>query len=215
MFGIKVAMWIHAIIFIPFLIGVFRYHKLPTVYRIFMLQLLAESLLQVAYRITYIYRPGNNLFLTHFYAVFEIILTSIYLRHQIRRQTSRQLILILIVALSVLTIVYAGMGDNLVRFSDIPKGIEHIYFSMLICYVFYEMSLDTGKEDNGLYIINGAMLFWFSSSFLIYAFSNLFIEDMKNLLIMHNVATIVAGLCSMAYAVAMGTAVRSSDSKVY
>jgi hypothetical protein len=211
MFGTKMAFLIHSTLIIPFIIGVFRYHELSKVYRIFLWYLLTCIVYLIAAIITVINKQGNNLYLTHFFSVLGVILLTIFLRYQIRHYVVRNVILIFAIGLSMFMLVYAFIGDNIVRYNNIPKAIEHVYFSALTCYVFYEMSIDTIKEDYGLYILNGTILFWYSSSFLIFAFANLFMDDMENLLIMANVSSIVLGMCGIAYAAGFWVASKSSD----
>jgi hypothetical protein len=70
----------------------------------------------------------------------------------------------------------------------------------------------TAAEDRSFYFINGAILFYFSSSFLVFVFSNVLIDDMENLLLMHNIHTIVVTMCNIAYAIGLWIASRSSYS---
>jgi hypothetical protein len=211
MFGTTVAMFIHLTVAIPFVVGIVNYHKFNLSYRIFV-WLLVLSFLGETISILTSKLIGRNLFTLHFYTIAEVIILSLFFMQRLNVSLHKRIVQVFMVAFSAFALVYASMGDNLAGFNSLPKGIESIYISALCCFVFYEMSVEpSGKEDNGFYFINGAVLLYFSSNFLVFAFSHLFMEDMKNLLLLHNVKSLVMMTCYISYAVGLWLISRSSS----
>jgi hypothetical protein len=212
MFGTKIAWLFSTTFFFPFVIGILYYKKLHVSYKMLVLSIVlsvvAETLL-----ITVTIVRGNNLFIIHFYTVAEIITLSLFFMHRFKRLGQKRTIQILMLTISAFALVYAGIGNNIMGFNGIPKGVVAVYFSLLSCLLFYEMSVEVGsEEDTGFYFINGAILWYFTSNFLAFAFSDLFLNDMNNLLLLHNIKTIVIAMCNISYAIGLWILSRSSYS---
>lgn len=212
MFGFEVAMALMATIIFPCLIGMLFFKSLPLYYRLIVALLLFGFLTEVTL-ITLSFLRINNLFSSHLYALVEIILLSLYFRRLAKTSKEKNVISTIMIVLSGFAIVYSIIGSNIAEFNSIPRALECIYFSVLACYAFYNMALEPPeKEDVSLYFVNGAILLYFSSCFIVFAFSKSMTLDTENLLFMHNVHSLVSATCNIAYAIGLWLASRSSYS---
>jgi hypothetical protein len=92
--------------------------------------------------------------------------------------------------MSAFALMYAIIGNNIAEFNSMLRALECIYFSGLSCYVFYEMSIDREPVDSGVYFVNGGILFYFTSCFLIFPFSKYKAPDYNDLLVMFEMCTL-------------------------
>lgn len=213
MFGYRIALLLAATIILPCITGVIRFKRLSVSYKI-ITALLLVALLTEMVMILFPYFGVDNLIGMHLYSIVEIVLLGLFFTSQIKNDSrARYIILILTFLLSAFALGYALLGNNIAEFNSIPRALECVYFSAISCYVFYLMSMEgeaRQSEDNCFYFINGAILFYFSSSFLVFALSKFMAADNDTLLAMYNVHSIVNGICNIAYAVGLWIASRSS-----
>jgi hypothetical protein len=137
---------------------------------------------------------------------------SLFFIYQLTSSKEKRIILIAFIGLSTFSIGYSVLGD-IQQFNSLPVALEAVYFSTLSCYFFYKKAVDPQPDSHeGFYIVNGTILFYFASNFLFFAFSNHFIKDRENLLVMSNVHSIVLAISNLSYAVGLWIASKSSYS---
>jgi hypothetical protein len=208
MFGYQVAISLAATILIPCAVGIIRFRTLSRHYRLIVL-LLALGFFTEALMFSLPYFGVNNLVGLHFYALAEIILLSMFFIHQLKSVAEKRIVWIAMACVSAICLLYAAVGNNITGFNSLPRAIECIYLSGLCGYVFYEMLLEPGPKEDALYFVNGAVLFYFSSSFIVFAFSKYLAPHGEDLLVMYNVHSIINAICNIAYAAGLWIASRS------
>lgn len=209
MFGYQIAILLAATILIPCLVGFIRFNTLAVHYR-FVAILAGLGFLTELLMFSLPYFGTNNLIGMHFYALAEIILLSMFFIHQLKEPVEKRIIWIATVAIAAISLVYASVGNNIKEFNSLPRAIECIYFGGLCSYVFYEMSIDKSRMEGGLCFINGAILFYFSSCFIVFAFSKYKAPDKDDLLMMYNVHSIINAICNLMFAAGLWVAPRST-----
>jgi hypothetical protein len=211
MFGYEVALLLSCTILLPTLVGAVRFFKLPGEYRIIASLIFVGFLVELLMFILP-YWKVNNLMGMHVFALAEIVLLSLFFRSQIRDSRVKTIVTVVAVGLSVFAVFYSFIGKNVNEFNSLPRALESIYFALLSGYFFYEMTIDPQPVLNSVYFINGSILFYFTSCFIVFAFSNYLINDQQNLLILYNLHSIVNALTNLAYATGLWIASRSSYS---
>jgi hypothetical protein len=194
-----------ATIVIPCSIGVVKYKKLPKPV-LFITWWLIIGLLCESIMIWFSTMHINNLFAMHVFTVVEIILISLYFLHVIKNETIRKVILVSGSVSTVFAVGYAINGNNLLEFNSLPQAIECAYFTFLSCWFFHEMSNNLDSGDDCHYFINGSILFYFSSSFLVFGFSRYVSPNNEALMVMYSLHSIINALCNLTYAFGIWTA---------
>jgi hypothetical protein len=189
-------------IIIPSVIGIVRYKGLSMPLK-FITLLLTLGLINEALMIALSALKVNNLFTIHFYALVEIIFLSLYFHRQIESQHLRKVVIVITIALSAFSIIYAFTGNNIAQFNSIPRAIECVYFSILSCVLFYEMSDISRKVDESDYYVNGAILIYFTSCFIIFAFSKYIASNQGHITTMFWAHSYVNAFCNLAYAIGL------------
>jgi hypothetical protein len=210
MFGATAALYLAFSDFVPCIPGVLYFKKFSRPFKMIAMLLVGEALVETGLIVTSYF--GRNLFMTHILAVVEILFLSLFFESMLKDPREKKLVRGIMIVLLLLSVSYSLTGNNLMGFNSLPQATESAYFCGLSLYLFYKMSIDLAPVDNGLYFINGSIFFFFSSSFLVFAFSNYKISDNYDLLIMYNVHSIVNVMCNLAYAAGLWTASRSSYS---
>jgi hypothetical protein len=209
MFGLTIAVILNGLIVIPAVIGFIRFRKLPLYYK-FLTILFIIGLFNETWMIVFAFNHKNNLLGVHIGVNLEIILMSLFFIYQFKSPKEKKIIWIAFIGLSTFSTGYSVFG-NRELFNSLPMVLASIYFSVLSSYLFYKKAVDPQQDANdSFYIVNGAILFYFSSSFLFFAFANYFITDHKNLLTMANVHTIVLAITNIAYGIGLWVAAKPS-----
>lgn len=141
----------------------------------------------------------RNLFAMHLFALVEIIFVSLYFYHLVGNTAARKILVASSAVLTAFAIAYAISGNNFSQFNSIPRAVECGYFTVLSLWLFYEMSLDA-SIDTSHYLINGSILFYFSSSFLVFAFSRYKEPDTTALMVMFSLHAVINTFCNLTYA---------------
>lgn len=196
-----------ASIVIPATIGLIHYRilerSLKTISLLLLLGMLTETVM-----ITLSLLKINNLFTLHFYALMEIGLFSLYFYRQIQNSVMKRLIVIVLIGLSAFAVIYAVYGNNIAEFNSLPRATECLYFSFLSAWLFYEMADYTRTINGGHYFINGAILFYFTSCFLIFTFSKYNASNLDMIFTMFSTHAFINAFCNLAYATGLWIASR-------
>ena len=211
MFGYNVAVWLATSIIIPCAVGIIYFEKLPMPYKLIVALLILGFFTELMLVIVP-YIGIKNYFGSHIYGLLEIVLLSLFFINLLKNPKEKRMIWIIMIGLSVFALGYSISGNNILEFNSLPRALECIYFSLISCYLFYKMSIDLRTMDESIYFVNGSIFFYFSSSFLVFAFSNYKAHDSDDLLVMYNVHSIVNALCNLAYAPGLWIASKSSYS---
>lgn len=187
-----------ASIIIPSIVGLILYRKLLGPAKLVTL-LLALGMLTESVMIYLSAKKVNNLFTVHFYAIVEIILLSLLFHKQATNKIVKLVIILSGTSLLAFAIIYASMGNNISEFNSLPRAIECLYFSLLSCWLFYEMADYTKPVHKSDYIFIGTIMFYFSSCFLIFAFNKYMIQATETLITMIVAHSLVNAFCNLAY----------------
>jgi hypothetical protein len=142
----------------------------------------------------------NNLFIIHIYSIVEIILISFYFYRQIENTVIRNTILVAMASLCIFAVVYASRGDNLTAFNSAPRAFECAYFSVLSLFYFYEISTYRADVNAGHFFVNGTILFYFTSCFLIFSLSNYVSSNTETAMMMYSAHAYINAFCNLLYA---------------
>lgn len=211
MFGYQIAIFLAATIILPSVVGFVYFMKFKIQYKLIVILLLFSLFVELVMFVLP-YLNINNLLVLHLYGVVEIILLSLFFIHNLNKAREKRIVRITMVGLSTFAIIYSIIGNNIAEFNSLPRAFECIYFSAISCYVFYKMTTDLAPEDESIYFVNGAILFYFSSCFIVFTFSKYLATDNNDLLVMHNVHSIVSAMCNISYATGLWIASKSSYS---
>jgi len=211
MFGYQVAVILASTILIPAVIGAIRFRKLNASYKAIVLLFIFSAVVETVMFGMPFFR-SSNLFLLHMYAIVEIILLSFFFITQMKNRTTVKAIRFVMILLCLTSLVYSAVGNNFAEFNSIPRAIECVYFSVLACYLFYELSFDVQPVSESIYFVNGAILYYFSSCFIVFGFAKYASSNSSHLLLMHNVHSIVSAMCNLSYATGLWIFSRSSYS---
>lgn len=204
MFGFQVAITLALSVIIPLLVGFFYFKRLSPAYQ-YIVFLLAMRFISELLLVGMMKLGLNNLVFLHFYAPLEILLLSMFYLHLFRGWNSeyKRIIWIATFVVTGISLVYSAVGNNVAEFNSFPRALESIYFTGLSIFVFYESITDPDPMGGGFYIVNGSILFYFSTCFLVFAFSKYVASNVNNLLLMSNVHSIVIGLCNFSFALGL------------
>jgi hypothetical protein len=209
MFDFSIVVFLNATIIIPSVIGFIRFRNLPLFFKFLAILMIVGLFCEGVMATMALYKKNNHL-VGHVGRNLEIILMSLFFIYQLKSSNEKRIIWIAFVGLSIFSIVYSVFSDT-EKFNSLPMTLESMYFSALSSFFFYKKSLDPQPDvDISFYVVNGAILFYFSSNFLFFAFSNHFIKDHENLLMMANVHTIVNAISNIAFAAGLWIASKSS-----
>jgi hypothetical protein len=209
MFGYNTALVLAGTIVIPGFIGLLYFNKLTKPFKLLVI-LLTFGLATELTLFSLPYFGINSFFGIHLYGVVEIVLLSLTFWYLVKSHRARQVIRVMMYIGASFALFYSAIDNNITEFNSIPRAIECMYFTALSCYLFYEMSLEPDNNDS-LYFVNGAVFFYFSACFMVFAFSKYHRED-ADLLLMHNVHSIVSTISNFSYAVGLWLASKLSYS---
>jgi len=198
-----------ATILIPCVVGLIKYRGLTLPFRLFTVLLLMGCLTETV-MISLAARATNNLFALHFYSVAEITLLSLFYYTFIHHVLVRRGIIFIMVCLVIFAIIYATSGTNIAEFNSIPRALECVYFTLLSCWLFFEMSDYQRPVTNSDYYLNGALMFYFSSCFVIFAFNKYMAANPSVLWAMVKTHAIVNAFCNLVYGLALWIAPKHS-----
>lgn len=150
----------------------------------------------------------NNLFAIHFYAVIEVIFLSLFFQTEIESPVVKKLMILGMIALCIFALVYAVNGDNIAQFNSMPRAIECVYFTLASSWLFYEMSNYERPLNSGLYFVNGAIFFYFTSCFLIFTFSKYMATNYRAVILMYFIHAGINAICNLVYAIGLWRASR-------
>jgi hypothetical protein len=193
----------------PTAIAIARYRGMPYSER-FISGLFIIGCANEAIMIAVPYFGIKNLFFIHIYTVAEVILLSCYFILKFENGLARKLVGFGAVVIGIFAMGYAMQGNNLAQFNSIPRALECASLSVLSMYLFFEMSDGTKAINEGDYFINGAILFYFSSSFLVFTFSQSMIQSNDVLIIMYSTHAIINAVCNIIFAIGLWLASRQS-----
>jgi hypothetical protein len=211
MFGYKVALVLVSTVLIPAFIALLHFKKFSLENKVIG-SLAVYGMLNEAALIAIAFTIGRNLFLTHFYTFFEILLLSIYYILQTTTRMEKAVHIILMISLLMFAIWYTLSGDNLLSANSATEALECVYFCGLSSYLFYKMVVNLKVGNESTYYINGSVLFYFASCFVVFAFRKYKEHDNHDLLIMANVHTIVYVVRNICFARGLWLASRLSYS---
>lgn len=194
-----------ATIIIPSLVGLILFKKLLGSAKLITL-LLALGMLTEGTMIYLSVKKMNNLFTVHFYAIVEIILLSLLFHRLVANKIVKLVIILLGTSLLAFAIIYASLGNNISEFNSLPRAVECLYFSLLSCWLFYEMADYAKPVHKSDYIFIGTIMFYFSSCFLIFAFNKYMTQATETLIAMIVAHSLVNAFCNLAYTAGIWTA---------
>lgn len=196
-------------ILIPFLIGVFNYKYLNTPARIFFF-LITVGAVNETIMVSLALLKIHNLFTLHFYSLAELILYTYFFRTMINEPKVKLVLYPIMIMIVAIAVGFAMVGTNLYTFNSIPRALECIFIISMVLFYFYELTIYSDARDpftNGFFILAGCTLFYFSSSFIIFLFSNN--VSMPNLFTMYGAHAWINGLCNLVFAIGLWTISRS------
>jgi len=189
-------------ILVPCIIGIANYKGLKLTYKLITALILIGALTEGLMAMLSMLRI-NNLFAVHFYALAEVILLSLFYYKAIQHPSIKKTVAVFSVAFTVFAIVYASYGTNIAQFNSIPRAFECIYFSLLSCWLFYEMSDYLRPVAESDYYLNGAIMFYFTSCFVIFTFNKYMTANLSVLWTMVKAHAIVNAFCNLIYGLAL------------
>lgn len=166
-------------IFIPLIAGSFYYKSLTRPMRI-ILYLLAVGTLSDGIMLAMALNGVRNLYIVHVYTLIELLLIAWFYVEVITHQVVKRAIFILVPALILFAIGYAFVGRNISDFNSAPRVLESILIIGMAAWVFFEIATDEPVRNPisaGEFYINGALMFRFAASFIIFAFSNYMLQE--------------------------------------
>jgi hypothetical protein len=191
-----------ATIIVPVVIGIFNYSKLQLSFRFITILLLIglgnELLMGVLS-----FLKINNLFAVHIYAIVEVVLLSLFFQAEIENGWGRKLMFVAMLGFCLFAGIYAVRGDNIAQFNSIPRAMECGYFAIASIWLFFEMSNYERPVNAGLYYVNGAIFFYFTSCFLIFAFSKYMASDSRAVIFMYYAHAFINAVCNLVYAIGL------------
>jgi hypothetical protein len=195
-----------ATILIPAGLGLLRFKKLSPGEKYFVALLVAGAINESIMFYT-AFHGMRNLYLIHIYAVAELLLLSMFFYHSIKDRRTKKVIAYAAPAIMIYAVVYALMDRNLFEFNSIPRAIESGYIIALSILLFYEFGVTGDSKNpfhNSTFIINGGILFYFMSSFIIFAFSKSIANaSMDQLLTMFQAHSYVNAISNLIFAIGL------------
>jgi len=196
-------------ILVPCIIGIVNFKELKSPYKLITILIVIGALTEGLMAVLSLLRV-NNLFAVHFYALAEVILLSLFYYKTIQHQPVKKIVAAFCIIFAVFAIVYAAYGTNIAQFNSIPRALECIYFSLLSCWLFYEMSDYLRPVAESDYYLNGAIMFYFTSCFVIFAFNKYMAANLSVLWTMVKAHAIVNAFCNLVYGLALWIASKHS-----
>lgn len=198
-----------ASILLPFAIGVKEYDRLGKPVRIFFL-LIAVGVLTEGGMVSLALAGVRNLYFLHFYSLCELIILSWFYYTVVHFDFSKKYILAAALVVAAISVMYALRGNNIHDFNALPRALESLVVVSFGAWLYYEMSVSDGPDPlhSDLFYINAGVLFYFTSSFIVFAFAK-YVGQGDHLRSMYIAHSIVNAFCNIIYLIGIWKSSRS------
>lgn len=199
-----------ASIFVPLIAGVRLYNHLPSKVKIFLLLIIVGTLNEILMS-TLALMHINNSFTLHFYTLFELLILGAYFYRSIKSMDWKLYVLFGSLATMSLGLLYAFYGENIYGFNSLPRAVESLFIISLAIWLLSEKYITRHKIDittDGTLWITGGILFYFSTSVFVFAFSKYFMNS-DYLITLLSAHVYVNAFCNIIYALGIWLSSRS------
>ncbi len=158
----------------PVLLGIlnFRKHSGKLIF-IYLLVFLAAFTFLISF---VLWKKGiNNLFILHFYTIFEFLLLSLYYYIELKGFIIKKLYIAVVAAFVIFSIANSVFLEPLTVNNTYARAVESlilISFSITVFYRIVKEARILKLEESPVFWINSAVLLYFSGNLFLFTFSN-------------------------------------------
>jgi hypothetical protein len=206
---IHFAIFLTATILIPLGIGLYHYRSIAADVRVF-LYLIIVGTVNESIMITLSWMGYRNLFTLHIWMVLELTLLSLFFYRTIQSREWRMYARYGAIVIISLAFLYAFYGENIHGFNSLPRAVQSLFIISLSGWLFYERYVTRIGSDparDGVFFINGGILFYFSASFIVFTFSK-YVIDSSYLMTFIKAHSFVNAFCNLIFAYGIWTSSR-------
>jgi hypothetical protein len=199
-----------ATILVPLAAGAICFRSLPAPVKVFFI-LIAVGAINETAMISLALSGYRNLFTLHIYTFLELVLLAWFYHQVITEQVWRHYIKGGVVLIIAFALSYAFYGENLYGFNSFPRALESLFIISLAIWLFYEKFLSGEGQDpavDGLFFLNGGVLFYFASSCIVFAFSR-FADGTEHLMKLYYAHSFVNAFTNLVFAYGIWISSRS------
>jgi hypothetical protein len=197
---------------VPAGIGLYYYKILSKPLQAFVILMVAGALNETVLLIL-AKTVGNNLYMLHVFAAVELAVLLYFFYLELRDQRVKRLIPWIGSVAIACGIVYALMGNNLLKYPSEPRAINAIIIIIACLYLFYEMVVLGDSADplrDGKYFINGAVLLYFSATFITWLAMKYVITDTAIVYALYGSHAYINAFCNLVFAYGLWISSKSS-----
>lgn len=166
-------------VFLPFLLSLIRWRSLSGLKKLLFVLLCSGVL--VTFFTVYLWRTGsNNLFLLHFYTPVECIIWLLMYAQLFESRKMKRFIRATIYFFLLFSVLNTIYWQPLETFNANSRSLESailVVFSLLYYFKLFKEKKVDRLELYDSFWLNGAVLIYFSGSFLLFGFSNLLLQS--------------------------------------
>ena len=173
--------WVDLVLLmVAVVLGSVLFRKLQTNLKILLLYLLAVLVIEIIAKIYLRILERDNIFLLHFYTLFEFLGLTLYFRETlVLPGRIKRYILIFIIVVAIILVLYSTNilfwhTEKLqpLQFDLYQKILTHLVILCLAVFSFIQFAQRTGlkheKEMRSIFWLNAGILLYFSGSFVIF-----------------------------------------------
>jgi hypothetical protein len=187
---------------IPACIGIIGFKKLKPSLKAFV-AFIAVGLLVEITMFSVALAGYHNVFMIHFSSVFLLTALMFFYHTELLNTKVKGLLWSAVAGVVVFSVSYAFQGDNFYNYPSIPKAIHSAITVALALYLFFEMATTGDSKDpieNGVYFINGGIMFYYTSTFVTWLLIKYVINDVKIVYALYGSHAYINAVCNLIYA---------------
>lgn len=176
---------------LPIICGLYWYTHVKKEFKLFLYFLMIAFIFSISVMLFW-FRGINNLFIMHFYTVFEFIFIVYVLSQWQNKIKPKMLLLITYIPFFIIWLIAKIFIENTTNFDHISSSLSSAIITVISAYTLLGLVKDWGKPiENAVFLIVSGFLIYFSGNLVLFALSSTVIPASW---VIHNGLAIVADL---------------------
>jgi hypothetical protein len=188
--------------FIPAAIGIMGFKNLKLSLKAFVIFIAVGLIVEIVlFSIAMAGYP--NVFMIHFSSVFLLTALMFFYHAELINPKIKGMLWSVVAGIALFSVSYAFQGDNFYNYPSIPKAIHSAISIALSLYLFFEMATTGDSKDpieNGVYFINGGIMFYYTSTFVTWLLIKYVIDDSNVVTALYGSHGYINAACNLIYA---------------
>lgn len=176
---------------LPIFCGLYWYTHVKKEFKLFLYFLMISFIFSMMMML-FSFRGNNNMFVLHFYTLFELIFIVYILSQWQNRIRSRILLLLTYIPFLIIWLIVKIFIEDPTNFDNISSSLSSAIITVISAYTLLGLVKDWGKPiENAVFLIVSGFLIYFSGNLVLFALSATVLSSSW---VIHNGLAIVSDL---------------------